>query len=35
VLYYSWPDREKIEVERRTVQFEVDQAGEKIYKFDA
>lgn len=34
VLYYSWPDREKIEVERREVSFEVAQPGEMIFKFD-
>lgn len=37
VLYYSYPeeDKEKILVERREVSFEVDQPGEKIFKFDA
>jgi hypothetical protein len=35
VLYYSWPDREKIEIERRTVKFEVLEPGEHIFKFDA
>lgn len=34
VLYYSWPDREKIEVERREIAFEVDEPGEKLFKFD-
>jgi hypothetical protein len=35
VLYYSWPDREKIEVERRVVTFEVERPGEQIFRFDA
>jgi hypothetical protein len=35
ILYYSWPDREKIEVERRAVTFEVAQPGERIFRFDA
>lgn len=36
VLYYSWPeDRERIEVERREVSFDVAQPGEIIFKFDA
>jgi hypothetical protein len=36
VLYYSWPeDRERIEVERREVTFDVTQPGEMIFKFDA
>lgn len=34
VLYYSWPDREKIEIERRDISFEVTQPGELIFKFD-
>ncbi|MCA9866424.1 MAG: hypothetical protein KIS95_02310 [Anaerolineae bacterium] len=34
VLYYSWPDRDKIEIERRQVSFEVTQPGELIFKFD-
>lgn len=34
VLYYSWPDREKIEIERREVTFEVSEPGEKLFKFD-
>lgn len=34
LLYYSWPDREKIEVERREVTFEVSEPGERIFKFD-
>ena len=34
VLYYSWPDREKIEIERREVSFEMTQPGELIFKFD-
>jgi hypothetical protein len=33
VLYYSWPDRDKVEVERQTVRFEVTQAGEQLFKF--
>jgi len=33
VLYYSWPDRERIEVERQTVSFEVMQPGEQRFKF--
>ena len=36
VLYYSWPeDRERIEVERREVSFDVAQPGELLFKFDA
>jgi len=35
VLYYSWPDREKIEIERRTVNFEMTQPGELLFPFDA
>ncbi len=34
VLYYSWPDREKIEIERRTITFEVTQPGELLFPFD-
>ncbi len=34
VLYYSWPDREKIEIERRTVTFEVTEPGEMLFPFD-
>lgn len=34
VLYYSWPDREKIEIERREVTFEVTEPGEKLFKFN-
>lgn len=34
VLYYSWPDREKIEIERRVVTFEVTEPGEKLFRFD-
>ncbi len=33
VLYYSWPDREKIEIERRTITFEVTQPGELLFPF--
>ena len=32
--YYSWPDREKIEIERREVTFEVSEPGEQLFKFD-
>jgi hypothetical protein len=35
VLYYTWPDRDREEIERRTISFEVDQPGERIFKFDA
>jgi hypothetical protein len=35
ILYYSWPDRERIEIERREVSFEVAQPGELLFKFDA
>ena len=34
VLYYSWPEREKIEIERRTITFEVTQPGELLFPFD-
>ncbi|MFO7664149.1 MAG: hypothetical protein R6X18_16355 [Chloroflexota bacterium] len=34
VLYYSWPDRGKIEVDRRTISFEVSQPGEQLFKLD-
>lgn len=34
VLYYSWPDRERIEVERREVTFDVSEPGEVIFQFD-
>jgi hypothetical protein len=34
VLYYSWPDREKIEVDRRAITFEVRQPGEQLFKFE-
>ena len=34
VLYYSWPDREKIEIERRMITFEVAQPGELLFPFD-
>lgn len=34
VLYYSWPDREKIEIERRVLTFEVETPGEKLFKFE-
>lgn len=35
VLYYSWPDRDKIEVDRRSITFEVANPGEQVFKFDA
>lgn len=36
VLYYSWPEeRERLEIERREVTFEILQPGELIFKFDA
>ena len=35
VLYYSWPDRDKIEVDRRSITFEVSNPGEQVFKFDA
>jgi hypothetical protein len=35
VVYYSWPDRDKIEVDRQTIQFEVIQPGEQLFRFDA
>ncbi len=35
LLYYSWPDRDKEEVQRLTVTFEVTEPGEQIFKFDA
>lgn len=34
LLYYSWPDRDKIEIERRQVSFDVLEPGEMIFKFD-
>jgi hypothetical protein len=34
VLYYAWPDRDRQEVERRTVSFDMDEAGERLFKFD-
>ncbi len=35
VVYYSWPDRrERMEVERREISFEIIQPGEMIFKFD-
>ena len=33
VLYYTWPDRDRQEVERRTVTFDMDAAGELLFKF--
>ena len=33
VLYYAWPEREREEVERRTVTFDMDEAGERLFKF--
>ena len=35
VLYYTWPDRERIEVDRQTVQFDMDEPGERRFQFDA
>jgi hypothetical protein len=35
ILYYSWPDREKIEVERRTVTFEAIRPSEQLFRFGA
>jgi hypothetical protein len=35
ILYYAWPDREKIEIERREVTFDADRPGEMLFKFDA
>lgn len=36
ILYYSWPEeKERLEIERRDVTFEVTQPGEQIFKFDA
>jgi hypothetical protein len=35
VIYYAWPDRERIEVDRRVVQFYMDEGGERLFKFDA
>ena len=34
LLYYAWPDREREEVERRTVTFDMDESGERLFKFD-
>lgn len=34
VVYYSWPDKEKIEVDRRTISFEIAEPGEQIFKFE-
>lgn len=34
VLYYSWPDRDKIEIQRQTITFEVVQPGEQIFRFE-
>ena len=33
VLYYAWPDRERQEVERRAVSFDMDEAGEHLFRF--
>lgn len=33
-LYYSWPDRERMEIERRDISFEVTQPGELLFKFN-
>ena len=34
VLYYAWPDREREEIERRTVTFDMTASGERLFKFD-
>lgn len=34
VLYYSWPDRDKIEVDRRSVTFHMTEPGEQIFAFE-
>lgn len=34
VLYYSWPDRERIDVDRQTVRFDLTETGERIFKFE-
>jgi hypothetical protein len=34
ILYYSWPDKDKEEIERRVISFETDPAGERIFKFE-
>lgn len=33
-LYYAWPDRERIDVDRRVVTFDMDEAGEHLFKFE-
>ncbi len=33
VLYYAWPDRERIEVDRQTVAFDMIEEGERRFKF--
>ncbi len=35
VLYYAWPDRERIEVDRQTVTFDMAAEGEQRFKFAA
>lgn len=35
MLYYSWPDRERIEIEQRDFTFEVTRPGEQLFRFDA
>lgn len=34
LVYYSWPDKERIEVDRQTITFIIDEPGEKLFKFD-
>jgi hypothetical protein len=33
IVYYSWPDRERIEVDRQTVSFELIEHGEHRFSF--
>ena len=35
VLYYAWPDQDRIEVDRQTVHFSMDEGGEYRFPFDA
>ena len=35
LLYYAWPDRDREEIERRTVTFDMDEGGERLFKFDS
>ena len=32
-LYYSWPDRERIDVDRQTVSFDMTEPAERLFKF--